>query len=186
MTTTKIDDHVAKILEKIRSGKYDAPGLTNLFTNATKYPGITEAQREELVRAIEERMRIDHPRHATRHLGPANRKTLELMQDYFSDLTSRFDFSANMHKNKVKLGGNVISGEAVIHDYISYRSPQNDMICSIAFHKTNHGDPLELRVTKHPAGSPDRNCEAYKQLPGSSLDEATQIFEEYLSGVLFN
>jgi len=184
MASKSIDGQVVNVLNRVRSGKLDALGLQNLYTNAHSNEDVSEVQREEIVEAVVTQLRKDHPRHAKKRFGPVNSKCRETMEEYFVELQTRFDLSANHHKNKVKLGGNVISGEAVINDYVSYRNNDTKMKCGLTYRQITHETPLVLCVSMNPVGTVENSVPTYKEYSETSFDEASELFEKYLTEVI--
>lgn len=85
---------------------------------------MTDEQREELVEAITTQMRKAYPAVANKKFGLPNQDIRQKLEEYLSDLCSRFDFFADGHKTKVRVGGDVITGETHVNDYISYRNQE--------------------------------------------------------------
>lgn len=184
MTKTTLESQVENVLGLIESGRYDANQLRNFYNNVASKDDLTDVQSECLIEAIVKQLWKGYPREAKKRFGPRNTETREKLEAYFIKLKTRFDLSANHHKNKVKLGGNVISGQALIYDYISYRNNNTRMIVSLAFRKFNEEMPIDIAVETYPVGkynSEDPNTRIFE--PEHFLD-ATKQFEIYLGAVL--
>ncbi|MCF6305438.1 MAG: hypothetical protein L3J33_08705 [Rhodobacteraceae bacterium] len=175
---------VENILGLIGKGHYDAKQLRILYRNVESKENLTDTQSESLVEAIEARLWKDHPREAKKILGPRNTETRKTMEAYFDGLQKRFDLSANHHKNKVKLGGNVISGQALIYDYISYRNKNTRMIAHIAFRQLSEELSLEIVVGKHPVGQTSSKTVNSCIFTPEQFEASAKQFEIYLTSVL--
>jgi len=155
MKKLTLAEQVENILARTKQGQYDARQLRNLYRNVGANKELTDAQRENLVEAIEIQLWKDHPREAKRLFGARNRETRSQLEKYFTSLRERFDLSENHHKNKVKVGGSVISGHAKIYDYISYRNNDTRDIVFLAFRKIDEDMPLDIPVGKYLVGESD-------------------------------
>ena len=185
MPPSTIDAQVENLLRMINAGTYSADSLINVFNNATENENvkITEEQREELVEAIEIQLWASSARKAKKLLGARNRKTHEQLQRFLDDLLTRHDLSENKHKTKVKVGGNVLRGEAITYDYISYRNRETGMIAHLAFRRITEEDNLELDVRKVHAKEQQTGPKPTVFEP-HNFDDACDLFEVYLLEVL--
>lgn len=184
MSENETQRQVENILNMIDSGRFDADGLTNLYVNASSHAKLTEPQREDIISAIELRLRKDFPRIAKKKFGPTNRETREQLDTYYSGLKDRFDLSNNYHKNGVKLGGHVIAGTAVIDDYISYRNNITKTNCSFGYKQVDHESPKLITVGMGPVGAIENELPSYQEFPESAFDAAAELFEAYLEKVI--
>ena len=64
---------IPRLLERVRSGKYDETQLLNLFKNASKSSSVTESERAALMELVETELRKNYPRAANKHLGAIDR-----------------------------------------------------------------------------------------------------------------
>ena len=117
---------INKILKSIESGKYGSTELINLFRNTEKYESITEEERELVLAAIETQFRKDFPRVAKKNFGPADARPREVLEEIYQSIASEHDLSGNTLRNGIKVGGSVISGDAHIDLYISYKNKQKE------------------------------------------------------------
>lgn len=184
MKKLTLAEQVENILALIKQGHYGARQLCNLFRNVGANKELDDAQRESLVEAIEIQLWKDYSREAQRLFGARNRKTRSKLENYFTSLQERFDLSANHHKNKVKVGGNVIAGDAKIFDYISYRNNDTRRIAFLAFRKIGEDMPLDIAVGKYVVGENDVMDPSFRTFIPAKFDAATELFENYLTSVL--
>jgi hypothetical protein len=184
MTKTPIETQVENILAKIEIGSFDADGLCNLLRNIEADVSVTDLQRENLNEAAVARLRKHHKREAKKMLGAPNSETSDQLETYLAELIGRFDLSANGHKNKVKVGGNVIAGNADIYDYISYRNNDTKTNVKMAFRKIDEKIELDLGVGKYPVGGSDVENPSFFTFHPEQFDEASALFETYLISVI--
>lgn len=184
MKKITLESQVENVLKRIKSGCYDAKSLCNILGNVEREGHLTDVQSESLNEAIETQLWKVYPRDAKKRLGPRNTETREKLERYFIDLKARFDLSANHHKNKVKLGGNVISGQALIYDYISYRDNNTRMIVSLAFRKFDEEMPVEIAVEIYPVGKHGSKSWSSLTFASEDFEAATKQFEIFLTSVL--
>jgi hypothetical protein len=183
MTSSNIEKQVANLLEKIKSGSMTVQQLQNIFMNIEKNTEVTEEQREDLIEAITSQMRKAYPAAANKKFGPVNRDTRQKLEIYLADLCARFDMSENGHKTKVKVGGDVIKGETLVNDYISYKNQKTKVMCHLFYIQKDHDTPRQLRVAMNKLKAWGQN-ESERVFPEASFDEACAVFERYLKSVM--
>ena len=184
MPKASINEQVENILGMINSGNFDAQALIKLYNNARSNNEVTDKQREDIVEAIEYQLWVTSPGKAKKVFGARNRDTSEKLQLFLNELKTRLDLSKNQHKTKVKIGGNVIRGDALVYDYISYRDIENNMIAHLAFRKIGEEDALEIAVRKHHLKDLHTSKDQETVFPEHAFDEACDLYERYLSEIL--
>ena len=119
----------------------------NLNNNATKDKEISEDERELLTQRVESVMRISFPKESGKVLGGKNDKPVEILEEVYHSIESKFDLSGNLHKNGVKVGGDMIGGRKYLGWYISYKNCQG-WGTSLAYRQdTPDSDPrMEVRL----------------------------------------
>ncbi len=183
MTQSKIQQQVSILLEKINSGGMTVQQLQNVYANTQKHPEISDLQREDLIEAITSEMRKAYPSIANKKFGRVNKDSRKKLETYLEELKSRFDLSENGHKTKVKVGGDVIAGETLINDYISYRNQNTKVMCHLFFVQKDHDAPRQLHVAMNELKAWGQNdCE--RIFPETAFEEASAVFEDYLQRVL--
>jgi hypothetical protein len=183
MTNSKIQLQVATLLDKINSGTMTVQQLQNAYANAERHAEVSDEQREDLVEAVTTQMRKAYPAVANKKFGPVNRDSRQKLEEYLASLRSRFDFSKNGHKTKVKVGGDVIKGETLVNDYISYRNQETKVMCHLFFVQKDHEAPRQLHVAMNELKAWGQN-DSERIFPETSFDEACTAFEDYLQRVL--
>lgn len=184
MANTTIARQVENVLRMIRSGDLAAPQLVNLFENVNSHKEVSDEQREEVVEAIQDQLWATSKSSAKKIFGPRNRDTQENLQKFLDELKARHDLSQNQHKTKVKVGGNVLRGEALIYDYISYRNSETKMIAHMAFRRITEEDTLEIAVKKVHVQDQHGAREHEKLFQKHEFNEACEAFEKHLTEVV--
>jgi len=184
VTNTTTTKQVENVLGMIRSGNFDAPQLVNLFDNVNSHKEVTEQQREDVIEAIQTQLWATSKSSAKKIFGPRNRDTHEKLQNFLDELQTRHDLSQNQHKTKVKVGGNVLRGEAVIYDYISYRNSATKMIAHMAFRKIAEEDTLEIAVKQVHVQDQHGAEEQEVLFQEHDFEAACRSFENHLTEVL--
>ena len=128
-------------------------------------------------------MRKDYPAVANKKFGPVIRDSRQQLEAYLEGLCLRFDLSENGHKTKVKVGGDVIKGETLINDYISYRNQATKVMCHLFFVQKNHDAPRQLHVVINELNAYGQN-DSERIFPETAFTEACAVFEGYLKRVL--
>ena len=185
MTKSSINVQVDNILGMINARKFDADRLVSLLKNVAKNKEVTDEQSEDLVEAIESQLWLTSAIKAKKIFGAKNRKTCQQLQVFLDDILTRHELSENQHKTKVKVGENVLIGQALIYDYISYKNRKTGMIAHMAFRKIRTDDKLELDVRKvHFKEQHKEKAEKPTVFEAHDFDEACELFENNLSEVL--
>jgi len=173
---------ISSILAVIQSGNKSVDELTNLFQNVSKSDALSEMQREDVVEEIEKTVRLINSSKANKLFGPKNRVTKQKLQSFHERLRSKYDLSGNRHKNGVKLGGNVMRGEAHIYDYLSYKNADN-LVCHISFFQKNIESETIIRVWCCDV-SEQSDVSKRIEFDENKFDEAKILYEGHLKAVL--
>jgi hypothetical protein len=170
---------IPRLLERVRSGKYDETELLNLFKNASRSSSVTEQERAALMELVETELRKNYPRAANKHLGAIDRQAREYLESVYEEISAEFDLSGNKIKNGVKTGAAVLAGDAVIDIYISYKNEQG-IGAVLAAYQPTIDDPISYQVFMYKgAKKPDNlvNMQEYAQPD----DEVVVSFRKVLS-----
>ena len=120
----EISPRVLKALSLIEQGDLNKSQLINMYNNCLRDGDLTEEESELLISAIEKAMRIVAPKEATKFFGPKDSEPKKLLQAIYDKLRNTYDLSDDILPRKgVKTGGRIMSGDAFIDIYISYKSP---------------------------------------------------------------
>ena len=181
MNDKKIAEQVQKTIERIRANEHTPDALIRIYKNVAKSKDLTDDQRQNLVDEIEAHLWKFAPPKAKKVFGPLNRGTRQTLETYLQTLLTKYDLTNNRHKNKVKTGGVVLTGEGRIYDYISYRHPTSEQYVHLAFHQFTADEPIQVRVSKGKVGQPDFVKTLF---PENHFEDATDLFEQDLRRVL--
>ena len=185
MTKSSINVQVDNILGMIIAEKFEADRLVSLLKNVAKNKQVTDEQSEDLVEAIEKQLWVTSAIKAKKIFGARNRSTCQQLQFFLDDIVTRHELSENQHKTKVKVGVNVLIGQALIYDYISYKNRKTGLIAHMAFRKIRKEDKLELDVRKvHFKEQHTEKGEKPIVFESHNFDDACALFENNLSEVL--
>jgi hypothetical protein len=171
--------NIPRLLERVRSGKYDETELLNLFKNASKSSAVTDLERATLLELIESELRKNYPRAANKHLGAIDKPARDYLEQVYQKISEEFDLSGNKIKNGVKTGASVLSGDAVVDVYISYKNDQG-IGAVLAAYQPSIDEPISYQVFMYKgAKKPDNlvNLQEYKQAD----DEVVSSFREVLA-----
>lgn len=100
----------------------DANSLRNIHANISRHAGLDDADRERLNEAVVNRLRVVSPKLAKSFGGPKDGPARAWLQTVFEQSAAMFDLSGNVLKNGVKTGGLMISGQAYLDVYLSYKN----------------------------------------------------------------
>ena len=182
MSETELSDEVKNALNLIENKDMTYPQLMNLFNNTEKSTRITEIERELLTQKLESVMRINFPRETGNLLGNKNDKPIEILEEVYHTISNKYDLSDNLHKNGVKVGGDMIGGRAYIAWYISYKNRDN-WGTSLAYRqKTADTDPrLEVRLYHKSLWDKDDERQNYRL---ADISEAVEHFSTCIELVM--
>ncbi len=103
------------LLEKIKIA--DKRNLEIYHVNFSKFNA--DGSKQDLIDAIEKRLVILDPKRASASVK-------KIVRDLWESIKPNHDWSNNEHKNGVKFGGAVMSGECQYEEYISYCTPDKE------------------------------------------------------------
>jgi hypothetical protein len=176
-------ERVRRVLEIITKGSLSGRGLRNLFDNATRDRNITEAEREAVISALETRIRTTSPRDAKKMFGPKDAEARALLIRILEAMKAEFDLSANAVGSGVKTGGDMISGEAHVSVYISYKGLNRHHATLGVLQRNPETDPvfvLRFYQTGRDVCEPDIR----EELPIDALEEASARYRSNLMRIL--
>lgn len=147
MTQQPFSDRVCNALEVIRTKELTRAGLRHFYANAVRVTGITDAEREAVIAALETRIRISAPREAKALFGPKDAEARTLLARIHDALAAELDLSGNTVGAGVKTGGDMISGESHVSVYISYKGADWRHVTLGVLQRTPDAEPvLNLRL----------------------------------------
>lgn len=117
-----MDKRIERLIDMIQSGQLNQRQLDNLYDNASSYVGIEEVDREHLLEEIMTALRVRFPAAAKRRFGAKDQFARALLTPVFEESQRQFDLSTNRVLNKVKTGGDMLSGRAHVDVYVSYKN----------------------------------------------------------------
>jgi hypothetical protein len=138
---------VSKLLEKIAGDGLSEAQLGSLYENATDYPEMDEGDRENLIAAIEDKLRSSFPKAAKRRFGPKDEFARNLLEPIFQKSVATFDLSGNKVLNKVKTGGDMMKGIAHVDVYISYKNVRKQRLSLNVRQETAESPPMVVVQT---------------------------------------
>jgi hypothetical protein len=167
---------IEKILRSISSEKYDDKELINLYRNTEKYDSITEENRERILEAVEVQLRERFPRVAKKALGPIGTRPWEYLEHLYQISNEKFDLTHNRVKNGVKSGGSMISGDAYIDYYISFKNAKKKGVVAHAY-QVSASEPLKFQVFSYEGAARPENRSNQTEY----LSECDDIYTDYLN-----
>ena len=161
MSGIEISTKVLRVLEFIEKKDVQYGELINLYNNATKNKLITEIERELVTHRLEAVMMKSFPKESIKVLrgGNKNDKPVEILEEIYHTIETKFYLSENLHKNGVKVGGSMIGGRQYIAWYISYKNTTNRG-ASISYRQDTPEDDPRLEVSIYQGSlNPDTQME---------------------------
>jgi hypothetical protein len=110
----------AKLIANVLTAAFTKSELLSYHKNVSDLDGP-----EELLEAIQERLRRDFPAAANAAFGKKSDEAMEILTRIAAKLDEEFDLSKNSVKSHVKVGGYEQTGEHYLCRYISYKNEEN-------------------------------------------------------------
>ncbi|GGA42580.1 hypothetical protein GCM10011499_10150 [Pelagibacterium lentulum] len=122
MKTEELKNLVDKHIAAIEGGTMTPERMVALYGNIDRQEALDEIDRERLAAAIEQTLRSQAPRQATKLFGPKDEEARQMLQLLWDQVEQEFDLTGNHHRNGVKIGGAMINGTLHLDVYLSYRN----------------------------------------------------------------
>ena len=183
MTEKPFSERVRRALDVIATKALTRAEMRNFYANAVRVSGITDAEREAVIAALETRIRISAPREAKALFGPKDAEARALLARVHDARAAEFDLSGNTVGSGVKTGGDMISGESHVSVYISYKGADRRHATLGVFQRTPDAEPvLNLRLfqTCRDASEPELS----EVLPIGAVEEAAARYRANLMRIL--
>lgn len=110
----------ARLIANVMNASFTKSELLSYHKNVSDLDGP-----EELIEAIQERLRSDYPAAANAAFGKKSDEAIEILTKVAAKLGEEFDLSRNTVKSHVKVGGYEQTGEHYLCRYISYKNEEN-------------------------------------------------------------
>jgi hypothetical protein len=166
-----------EIIDKINNDKYTEKELINLYNNAFN------RNKQDIMKAVEIKMRTDFPRTATRMFGAKESKVREELESIHQKILSRYDLSKNQTKNKIKTGGIRISGKCYVDMYISYRNKDHNVVY-LQFFQEKADSELLIRVVRYNTGKNKDQDTQENTFHIPDREQAVMCYQDYLSNII--
>ena len=180
MTAFNYSERVLKALAVIETKDFDRNGLRAFYQNAAKVPGITDAEREAVVAALEKRIRMNDPGFGTAMFGPKDQAARDILNAINNTLKGEFDLTGNIVGSGVKTGGDMISGDSYVSVYISYKSQDRRHATFGYFQAKVDADHLFI-VTFYQTGRQVDSLPIKEEFDANDFDAAITRYREHLT-----
>lgn len=176
-------DRTQKALQLISKPDITDKQLTNLFGNVQSEGQISDVDRELLVDAIAQKLRQTNPTKAKALFGAKDIEAIEVLTRAYDFIKSKYDLTQNTLKNGIKIGGDMINGEAYISHYLSYKNKEQ-WGCVISYFQESLETAPELRVKRYRTGKDQRVEPEENSFSIEQYESALELYEAYLAGLL--
>ena len=119
---------IAELIDTIRHGKLLADGtrkpanLVKIKDNVERHKQLSDEDRALLLAEVQVALRRTDTRTANKLYGPKEDDAKQKLNQIYSNLTQKYDFSDNQVGNGIKAGGDMIAGRVYIDVYFSYKN----------------------------------------------------------------
>ena len=132
-----------KLIESIKSGKYDRKELENLYSNAEQ-----RGRDDILVVAKEALKDIDSRSYSKRFVKPIRDKIQKIANEIIES-ESWANWEDNKVGNGIKVSGSMMNGEELAEFYFSYRNPSWKRSSSLAVFQHDEESPVQYKIRAH-------------------------------------
>ena len=165
---------LAARLESVNTGSFTKAELLSYYTNVEVEDGP-----QELLEAIEERLRRDFPAAANAAFGKKSDEAMEMLTRVADTVTSTMDLSGNVVKSHVKIGGFELKGEHYICRYISYKNKENHGVQLMLSQLTADSEML-VREATYRTSAKEANFRHEETFPHGEVDRAVERYRAHL------
>ena len=183
MQESNISPLVRQTLNRIETKEFSSKELSSFLENTIKFSGITDEERELIIKALERKIRLKNPRHAKKLFGPKDIEARDLLQSIFDRISSDYDLSQNRVGSGVKTGGHMIAGKAYIDVYISYKNHDKWHV-GLGFYQTSVEAEPKLRVWLFQGGENNAEGREVSEYAINYLENATEKYTKYLANII--
>lgn len=142
-----------KLLHVVQKEGISFTELMNASTNLLNSDlDKNDPEVEFVLSAIDEIKWTKFKSKAKKTYGTQHDSIKSTLGDYLAEATHSFGLSNNKVLNKVKIGGDMIGGRALIDIYISYKNDNNEA-CSFGAYQALGSDPVKWLVCSYATGS---------------------------------
>ncbi len=165
---------LAARLDSLNNGVFTKAELLSYYANVEVEDGP-----QELLEAIEERLRRDFPAAANAAFGKKSDEAMEILTRVADAVTSTMDLSGNVVKSHVKIGGFELKGEHYLCRYISYKNIENLGVQLMLSQLTADSEML-VRVATYRTSAKEANFRHEETFSSAELDRAVERYRAHL------
>lgn len=169
----------------LETREFDFPQLKNFHNNISKFPDISDIEREQLIEIVTDLIHTKFPKRAKSIFGGKSEKAKILLEEVFNQLKEEFDWSKNKIGTRVKVGGDMIAGRQFVVWYISYKN-ENGINTGFVYRQFNPTDEPFIEVYKRQVGNVKEIEEEIKMFHLEQKDEALELYKSHLKKVIIN
>ena len=178
-----LNERLRRLLHVVQKEDITFKELVNASTNMLNMDlDRNDPEVEFVLSTIDEIKWVKFKTKAKKKYGTQYDAIKETLGTYLAEASKNFDLSNNKVLNKVKIGGDMIGGRALIDIYISYKNSRNE-VCSFSAYQGLGSDPIKWRICTYATGQSkqDRVCQEFEYTDESSAHE---LYRAKLLGLL--
>ena len=167
----------------LETREFDFPQLKNFHNNISKFPDISDIEREQLIEIVTDLIHTKFPKRAKSIFGGKSEKAKILLEEVFNQLKEEFDWSKNKIGTRVKVGGDMIAGRQFVVWYISYKN-DHGINTGFVYRQLKPTDEPFIEVYKRQVGKVKEIEEEIKNFPIEQKDEALDLYKSHLKNTI--
>lgn len=166
---------LAELIANVLDDPFTKAELLTFYKNVAERDGP-----QELLEAIEERLRRDFPAAANAAFGKKSDEAMEILTRVAEKLSQEYDMSKNTVMPHVKVGGYEQTGEQYICRYISYKNGENRGVQLTLFQLAADSELLAT-VGTYRTNAKKENFRDEKTYPFGELEQAVERYRGHLA-----
>jgi hypothetical protein len=141
-TTQALTEDERRYIERARTDKFENGGIVRYYEQA-----LRNGAHEDVLAAIELRMRSDFPREARKVFGARGDLAEQMLSRVREAVLQQFDLGGNGLGNHIKVGGDERrTGDAYLYRYLSYRASGQQYGAQLALIQDTPATELRVMV----------------------------------------
>jgi hypothetical protein len=167
-----LSDNDRKYILRAEQDKFEDGGIVRYYEQA-----IQKKVHEDVIAAIELRMRTDFPKAARQVFGAKGEQAEEMLARVQEAVQARYDLSGNALGNHIKVGGDELrAGAAYLYRYLSYKASGQQYGAQMSLIQADPAAELRVKVRYYRAHAGADNMEELQWFAASDMDAATQAY----------
>ena len=180
---------LTNLIDMIRHGRLNARGeripinLAQITKNIRRHSGLSEDDRALLLEEAQGALRQINTRQANDLFGAKDANAKATLARIYGHISAKYDFSQNVVRNGVKIGGDMIAGRVHVDVYFSYKNIDK-WHTTFAWIQDEPASEAYLKIANYWSGR-DNSSLTEKRFTLSEEEQAIDHYEDFLNRTHF-